>query len=310
MRGLVGSNAPAPPLAELVGGDDGALEDTAAVALGADQQQLVLQSDLTAVALGPLAPSVAGRLAEMADRRPGLSVPTFRFSEASVRRAFDRGWDAGSISRFLAEHALSGVPQPLEYLVNDVERRYGSVRVLAARSVVVADDEATAIEIASRARATRLGLRLVAPTVLIGPVDPHQMVDELRAEGLFPVLDGEVLTVASSQRPPAAREVANEGLPADWTGPSLATAVLPGEVVEAVGLLRDGDEGAPAQSALDRQLQLLRNRPAVVKHRRDGQVVEARGVLVDVGESLTLLGTTGVEELPLDTVVAVEDPSR
>jgi hypothetical protein len=312
LLGLVALNAPAPTLLALLRHGDDAMERAAAADLGTDQKQLVLQSDLTAIALGPLAPAVAGRLADMADRRPGLTVPTFRFTEASLRRAFDRGWDAASIAQFLADHALSGVPQPLRYLVADIDRRYGSVRVLPARSVVVADDEATAIEIASRVRAARLGLRLVAPTVLVGPIDPHQMVDELRAEGLFPVLDGE--TVSIRRRPGAGAADggggASGGLPADWTGPSLSEAVLPGEVAEAVGLLRDHDDGPPVQSNLDRQLQLLRNRPAVVKHLRDGGIVEARGVLVDVGESVTLLGSTGVEELPLDAVVAVEDPTR
>jgi hypothetical protein len=313
MLGLVALDAPAPTLLALLGDGDDAMEQAAVTSLGADQDQLVLQSDLTAVALGPLAPKVAGRLADMADRRQGLSVATFRFTESSLRRAFDRGWDAASIGRFLADHALSGVPQPLQYLVADVDRRYGSVRVLPARSVVVADDEASAIEIASRTRATRLGLRLVAPTVLVAPVEPLQMVDELRAEGLFPVLDGDTVTVRRDASFGAGGEhgtVIDDGLPADWTGPSLSDLVLPAEVAEAVGLLRDSDDGAPVESTLDRRLHLLRNRPAVVRHRRNGSVVEARGVLVDIGECLTLLSATGVEELPLDTIIAVEDPSR
>ena len=319
LLGLVADHAPVPVLRALVAGDEAAVESLAATALGVDQDRFVLQSDLSAVALGPLEPAVAGSLGEVADRQWGRTVPTYRFSEASLRRALDRGWTADGISRFLADHALSGVPQPLQYLVADVERRYGSVRVLTASAVIVTDDEALAVEIASTVRAAKLGLRLIAPTVLVGPVEPHRLVDELRAEGWFPVLDGGVATVGRAatgggHRTGTARSAAGERsrpdpLPADWTGPALEAAVLPAEVADAVeGLVADRTELAAAE--LDHRLHLQWNRPTLVRHRRDGPLAEVRGVLVGVDETLTLLCDNGIEELPLDTVVAVEDPAR
>jgi len=328
LLGLVAGHAPVPVLRALVAGDEAAVESLAAATLGADQDRFVLQGDLTALALGPLEPAVAGSLGEVADRRWGRSVPTYRFTEASLRRALDRGWTADGIGRFLADHALSGVPQPLQYLLADVERRYGSVRVLTASAVIVTDDEALAVEIASTNRAARLGLRLVAPTVLVGPVEPHRLVDELRAEGWFPVLDGGVATVnragagagrrgraaeepvaTAGSRTPGADRARPDPLPADWTGPALEAAVLPAEVADAVDqLVADRTEAAAAE--IDHRLHLHWNRTTLVRHRRDGHLAEVRGVLVGVDETLTLLCDDGIEELPLDTVVAVEDPAR
>jgi len=364
LLGLLAHNAPAPALTAVADGDEANLETLAVGMLGQDQDQIVLQGDLTAIALGPLAPAVAGRLGEMADRRPGSSVPMFRFSEASIRRAFDHGWTETEISEFLSAHALSGLPQPLSYLLADVERRYGTIKVMAANGVIVTIDEATAVEVASTKRAARLGLRLIAPTVLVGPAEPERLLEELRIEGFFPVFDDGVVRVrpGSTGDPQGDRDpdltdgsgtgvgpgglkpshrrvvvtddvavgttaadgdvaqpaIAGDGLPADWTGPVLADAALPGEVADAVAMLGDahdaqvsvqpGEAGAPTEAL--RRLQLLWNRPAIVTHLCDGRLVTAHGVVVAVDDSLALLSDTGVEELPLDAVVSVEDPSR
>jgi hypothetical protein len=325
LLGLVAADAPTSLCRSLAGGDQTALDGSAARFLGGEQEQFVLQSDLTAIALGPLTPQAAGILGELADRQSGLSVPTFGFSESSLRRAFDLGWTADTIEEFLAAHALSGLPQPLRYLIGDVARRYGSVRVLRARSVIVTGDEAEALEIATTVRAARIGLRLVAPTVLTSPLDPHQMVDELRAEGLFPVLDGSTLNLARPSTGPDDREQPVRSgsrpedqappLPADWVGADLGDQVLPDEIDDAVESLRESlDPGHGADPAdpvgIEHRFHLVWNRPAVVTHLRDGELVESTGVLVSVDDSLALLGDHGVEELPLDGVISIEDPTR
>lgn len=319
LLGLVAHHAPTPALVALAAGDDDTLEVEAAQALGTDQDQVVLQGDLTALALGPLEPVVAGHLAEMADREPGsTALPQFRFSESSVRRAFDRGWTAETVTGFLAGHALSGVPQPLTYLIGDVDRRYGSVRVVEAEAAIVTADEATAIEIGSRARAARLGLRLVAPTVLVGPVEAVALVEELRAEGFFPVLEagtgGSAVAGAGRRDGTVGDDGQPLSLPADWTGPALTDVPLAGEIEAAVEALA-ADRGHhstpdPPQDGMLARLQRLWNRQAVVTHTRDGAEARARGVVVAIDDSLTLLNEAGVEDVPLDRVVGVEDPSR
>lgn len=321
LLGLIAMDAPTDLLRSVAVGDHVELDAAARLALGRDQSQLVLQGDLSAVALGPLDPQIAGKLSEVAERQTGLSVPTYRFSEASIRRGFDRGWSAGDIEAFLEGYALSGLPQPLRYLIADVERRYGSVRVLEASAVIVTDDEAIAVEIASTARAARIGLRLIAPTVLIGPIDGHQLLDELRAEGLFPVLDGSTLTISGRSSRAGKNELVDDesqggrletadGLPADWTGPLLSEAALPGEVADAVAAMQADEDITATSVERDHRLHLLWNRRAIIKHLRGGELVESRGVIVGLDGAVTVLAADGIEEVELEAVVSVEDPSR
>ncbi len=341
LLGLVASNAPT-AIARALVDDDGALDELAAELLGTDQDQVILQSDLTAVALGPLTPAVAGRLADLADRVSGLSVPTYRFSEASLRVGFDRGWTAELMTSFLEEHALSGVPQPLAYLIADVDRRYGTVKVLTAMSVVVADSEAVAIEIASKARAAKLGLRLVAPTVLVSPTDPVVILEELRGDGYFPVLDESRITVGPQRDfgPPggsdgtngagelhagaasadgAAPGVEGDGLPVDWTGPTLYGVQLPGAIEAAVdSLLDDREDGVAGSASVDgagrnglrERLDRFSSRSAVVTWLRDGELVDQRGTVLATDDQLTMLDERGIVEIPLAAIVSIDDPGR
>ena len=102
---------------------------------------VLLQADLTAVAPGPLEPALARSLRLVADIESTGGATVYRFTEATVRRAFDAGWTAGDVTGLLARHSRTPVPQPLTYLVDDVGRRHGRVRVGAASSFVRCDDE-------------------------------------------------------------------------------------------------------------------------------------------------------------------------
>ena len=240
------------------------------------------------------------------------------------------------MTAFLDEHALSGIPQPLGYLIADVDRRYGSVKVLTALSVVVTESEAIAIEIASKAKAAKLGLRLVAPTVLVSQTDPVLVLEELREDGYFPVLDEARITVGPRRRfgatsdgsldgslealdpldgaPMAAAEL--DGLPVDWTGPTLYGVQLPGAIEAAVDSLLDdldasGDPAGPAQEqGLRDRVDLFRSRSAVVTWLRDGELVDQRGTVLAADETLTMLNDGGIVEIPVSSIVSIDDPNR
>ena len=68
--------------------------------------RIVIQADLTAVAPGPLAYAVARDLRLLADQESRGGGGVFRFSAASMRRAFDAGWSAEDVHRWLAEHSV------------------------------------------------------------------------------------------------------------------------------------------------------------------------------------------------------------
>ncbi|MEU6809045.1 helicase C-terminal domain-containing protein [Streptomyces sp. NPDC046831] len=167
---------------------------------------VLLQADLTAVAPGPLRRPLADLLGLVADVESKGGATVFRFTPASVRRALDAGRTAADLHAFLAEHSRTPVPQPLAYLVDDVARRHGHLRVGAASAYVRCDDEAVLNEILADKRSGALRLRRLAPTVLAAQADPATLLERLRAMGYAPAAEsaeGDVLvTRAHAHRTP------------------------------------------------------------------------------------------------------------
>ncbi|MFC8833074.1 helicase-associated domain-containing protein [Streptomyces griseoincarnatus] len=157
---------------------------------------VLLQADLTAVAPGPLERPLADMLGVLADVESKGGATVYRFTPASVRRALDAGQSAADLHAFLAAHSRTPVPQPLAYLIDDVARRHGHLRVGAASSYVRCDDDAVLNEILADRRAAGLGLRRLAPTVLAARTDPAALLEGLRAMGFAPAAEsaeGDVL---------------------------------------------------------------------------------------------------------------------
>ncbi|MFJ9347184.1 helicase-associated domain-containing protein [Streptomyces sp. NPDC101237] len=191
---------------------------------------VLLQADLTAVAPGPLRRPLADALGVLADVESKGGATVYRFTPASVRRALDAGRTATDLHAFLTAHSRTPVPQPLAYLVDDVARRHGHLRVGAASAYVRCDDDTVLNEIMADKRAAALGLRRLAPTVLATQGDPAGILEGLRAMGYAPAAEsaeGDVLiTRAHAHRTPprAAPEPVPDGPPPP-DGTLLAAAI-------------------------------------------------------------------------------------
>ncbi|MFK0096687.1 MULTISPECIES: helicase C-terminal domain-containing protein [unclassified Streptomyces] len=201
---------------------------------------VLLQADLTAVAPGPLERPLADMLGTLADVESKGGATVYRFTPGSVRRALDAGQTAADLHAFLATHSRTPVPQPLSYLIDDVARRHGHLRIGAASSYVRCDDEAVLGEILADKRSAALRLRRIAPTVLAARADPASLLDGLREMGYAPAAesaDGDVLiTRAGAHRtPPRSAPVP---VP---EGPPVPDTTLLGAAVRAI---RAGDDAA------------------------------------------------------------------
>ncbi|WP_406285577.1 helicase-associated domain-containing protein [Embleya sp. NBC_00896] len=214
---------------------------------------VLLQADLTAVAPGPLVMELAHELHLAADVESTGGATVYRFTEDSVRRALDAGRTATDLHHLLATHSRTPVPQPLSYLVDDVARRHGRIRIGTAAAFLRCDDDALLGELLADRRAAGLRLRRLAPTVLAAESAPDSVLEKLRAMGFAPVAESAtgdlVLTRPDSRRTPprsAPPRVAGEPpAPSEALLGAAVTAIRAGDAASTgradEGAERDGE---------------------------------------------------------------------
>lgn len=196
---------------------------------------VLLQADLTAVAPGPLEPELTRELRLMADVESTGGATVYRISADSLRRAFDAGRSASDVTDFLTRSSRTPVPQPLTYLVDDVARKHGVVRVGSAQSYVRCDDEAAITAILTDKKAASLRAVRLAPGVLALQAPVDEALTVLRSIGLAPAAesaDGTVLVRRQDSRRSRGRP---RPMPVESAGPD------PVLVSAAVRALRAGD---------------------------------------------------------------------
>ncbi|MFF4620979.1 helicase-associated domain-containing protein [Nonomuraea jabiensis] len=191
---------------------------------------VTLQNDLTAIVSGVPAPQLTAFLNGCADLESRDRASVWRFSHQSVRRALDAGTTADGLLEELARVAAKAVPQPLRYLVTDVARRHGAVRVTSAASVVTAEDPALITELCGTRALRKLALRAIAPTVALSALPPDETLRLLRQGGHAPVAVAPDGTIKAE--PPQRRRLPVEPDPA-W---------------DATAILRGGEPGTPAEA--------------------------------------------------------------
>ena len=201
---------------------------------------VLLQADLTAVAPGPLRDDLARSLSLLADVESSGGATVYRFSEGSVRRALDAGRSASECQAFLAGVSRTPVPQPLSYLIDDVARRHGLLRVGSANSYLRCDDPAVLDELMAGRASETLRLRRLAPTIVVTPTTPDVLLERLRELGLAPAAEGGDGSVVVSSR--EERRTGPRGVPPVLTNDPPA----PPEAVAAslVRALRAAERGA------------------------------------------------------------------
>jgi Helicase conserved C-terminal domain len=187
--GLVGRGALTSPARALISesGDD----PVAAMnrILPAPIDHFLLQADLTVVVPGPLRRELSDQLAELAVVESAGAAMVYRISEASIRRAYDIGHTAGALHAFFQKNSKTPVPQGLTYLIDDVARRHGQLRVGIAASFVRCDDTAMLAQVAAAPLADAMQLRLLAPTVAVAQAPIADVLAALRDAGFAPAAE-------------------------------------------------------------------------------------------------------------------------
>jgi hypothetical protein len=257
--------------ASVLRGDIDTATETIATSLPAEVATVYLQHDLSVVAPGPLSPWIEARLRTFADVESRELASTYRLSGASVNRALAIGEDADSLLAFLASISVTGVPQPVDYLIRDAAARYGRVRVgslepgdPAGASYMTSADTALLGTIAVDQAFAALALSTDTATRLTSPL-PADTVFWALTDARYPAAaenrDGEIIHPR--------RHTAITAAHTEVLDPSIALV----QTLRAT----DGGEAKAANAWLARQLDIaIRHRQSVLVSVRmpGGEVVD------------------------------------
>jgi hypothetical protein len=157
--------------------------------LPAPIDHFLLQADLTVIVPGPLQRDLADQLAAVATVESAGAAMVYRISEASIRRALDTGRTASEIHALFERHSRTPVPQSLTYLIDDVARRHGQLRVGMAASFVRCEDAALLAQAVGAPATEPLEMRLLAPTVAVSQAPIADVLAALRTAGFAPAAE-------------------------------------------------------------------------------------------------------------------------
>ncbi|MGE0220913.1 helicase-associated domain-containing protein [Mycolicibacterium sp.] len=188
--GVVGRGALATPIRTLLAGEsEDAVVAAMAQVLPKPIDHFLLQADLTVIVPGPLERPLAEQLAAVATVESAGAAMVYRIDEASVRRALDTGKTAGELHALFSRHSKTPVPQGLTYLIDDVARRHGQLRVGMASSFVRCEDAALLAQAVAAPATEAVELRLLAPTVAVSQAPISEVLGALRAAGFAPAAE-------------------------------------------------------------------------------------------------------------------------
>ncbi len=194
--GLIGRGAISTPgraLLEEIYADPGtesvSTVDAMTRALPKPIDHFLVQADLTVVVPGPLERDLADDLATVATVESAGAAMVYRVSEQSIRHALDIGKTRDWMQAFFVKYSKTSVPQGLTYLIDDVARRHGQLRIGMASSFVRCEDPALLAQAVAAPAAEGLQLRALAPTVAVSPATIAEVLAALRSAGFAPAAE-------------------------------------------------------------------------------------------------------------------------
>ena len=200
---------------------------------------ILIQADNSAIAPGPLTIELSNMIGTIADIESRGGATVYRFSEASIRRGLDHGQTGDQIKDFLKKTSKTAMPQPLEYLINDVAKRHGRLRVGHANCYLRCEDEGMIHQIMHDKRTEGLRLRKLAPQVIISDLEMNEVLIGLREAGYLPAIENATGLLIS--QPAVRRAKARPRPPRVLSEISKASEQL---VQSAVRMLRAGEKAS------------------------------------------------------------------
>lgn len=170
----------------LAGAADEQVAAALTAALPAPTDRILVQADLTVIAAGRLLPELSARLGLAASVESAGSATVFRVTPESLRRAMDAGMTTAELHALFGDHSSTPIPQSLTYLIDDISRQHGVLRVGAAMAYLRCDDPVLIDTAIAHGLAAGVLLRRIAPTVAVSRSPMEEVIFVLRAAGLAP----------------------------------------------------------------------------------------------------------------------------
>jgi len=150
-------------------------------------RRALIGSDQTVLVPGSPDPAVVDVLDVVAVREARGAANTWRITPDSVRSALDDGYAVEDLITALESISGKELPQALRYVMQDVARKHGHLRVRSGACAVLSEDEALLAEVVATRGLRTLELQLVAPTVALSTQPAETVLSSLRSAGYLPV---------------------------------------------------------------------------------------------------------------------------
>ena len=155
------------------------------------QDRIICQADLTLIAPGPLPTQVEIMLRRFADTEQIGMASTYRLSALSISHGLETGLKLGEIRELLVKLSGNSIPQPIEYLLNEAESRFGRLQIVGGelneRSVIQSTDKVLLAEILNESKLKPFGLTQLEDGSLSSRFEPEVLYFGLREVGFVAI---------------------------------------------------------------------------------------------------------------------------
>ncbi|WP_253719867.1 helicase-associated domain-containing protein [Brevibacterium renqingii] len=277
--------------------------------LGSEVDKVLIQSDLTAVATGPIEPRVHHILRRFAVVEARGQGTVYRIDAETIEASMQTGLSPEDALAELAEISVEELPSTLDFLVRNTASKLRRVRVAGARAVLIVDDPVDLDVILSDQAMLPAGLERLAPTVAIAQLGPERTMHLLEAGDHHALLH-------SAGTPPRRRRVITQSEPE--VNVRRRPRVTDGHLGEYIRILRSSPTGTQAPASTDEPLGLMdRLREAAEsKHRVLIRIADSQGreraiemlpATLNAGRVRGTVTSTGAEaSLSIARIVSVE----
>lgn len=160
--------------------------------LPAVQERIILQGDLSIIAPGPLPTELESLLRRFASTETIGLASTYRLSALSVCHGLETGLRIDEIRNCLETASGMALPQPVDYLLNEVVARFGRLVILEStessdRSSITSEDNLLLTEIGNDPRLRAFSLTRPSPETLTCRFEPSVVYFGLRECGYLAI---------------------------------------------------------------------------------------------------------------------------